>query len=424
MTTPPDAHGADDSPTRPTGAVPFPDAPGTGAVPFPTSPTGAVPFADQPGTAAPSFGDLPEMDAAPPLHPAGTHAPLPAPGYPPPGPGAPGAPPPDGQRRTGAAAIIALVTGLLGLVPVALLFGIGALVFRRRRNRAGKSFAVVGIAASLAWSAAAYLLLPVAAEALFRVERDESGEIRRAETTLFTLLRKGDCFTGYDSTEELRMVKAVPCTEPHTGEVILRTTLPDAPWPGDERVERAARVVCGSEIVRLRKSPRYPTLKPYYEVPNAVGWRLGRRQLICALHSDDELEGRLAGTVSKKVRTYEELARWNCIGKPVQGKHPHVSRVSCSKPHFAQVFATYEIEPDLGDHPLAYPAYPGPEVLEARVGNQCEALAVKTWPRPPGSGLRLFAIPPSPADWEVGIRTVVCTLTRPGENLRGSLAPR
>ncbi|GGV04159.1 hypothetical protein GCM10010182_23030 [Actinomadura cremea] len=429
MTTPPDAHGADNPAGRPTGAVPFSDAPGSGAVPFPSAPTGAVPFADPPGTGVPAFGDLPEMDAAPPLSPARTHAaPFPAPShpsaFPPPGPGAAGARPPDGERRTGATAVIALVTGLLGLVPVALFFGIAALLFRRRRNRTGKSFAIVGIAASLVWSAAALLLMPVVSEALFRVERDASGAISKSGTTLFSVLREGDCFTGYDSTERLWTVRAVPCTEPHTGEVILRTTLPDEPWPGDERAERAARLVCGGEIVRLRKSPLYPALKPYYEVPNVLGWKLGRRQVACAVHHDGgEVEGRLAETVNKKLRTYEDLTRWRCIKNWVQEKHPHMSPVSCSKPHFAQVFATYELEPDLEDAPLAYPAYPGIEALKARVASQCEAHAVKTWPRPPGAGLELFLIVPSPVDWETGVRTAVCMLTRPGKPLKGSFAP-
>lgn len=427
MTTPPDAHGPDDPPRDPawgrTGAVPFPDTPGTGAVPSPTAPSGAVPFADPPGTGALPFADLPEMDAVPPSGPPGTGA-VPFPSSSPPAPAPPTAPaPPDGPPRTSRLAVTALVTGLLGLVPLALAFGIAALV-RRRRPRKGKGLALAGIAASAAWSAAIGLLAPLALEALFSVERDASGAISESRPTLFTALRKGDCFTGYDHGEELRMVTAVPCTEPHTGEVVMRTALPDGPWPGDDRAERAVRVMCGREIVPLRKSPLAPALELYTEVPNVVGWKTGRREITCAAHHDGERKGRLAETVNPKLGSYESLARWRCIKGWAREKHPLVSPVSCSRPHFAQVFATYEIQPGLEDDPLAYPPYPGVETLEQQVMSRCEALAVRTWPRLPRPDLQLFVVPPSPYDWETGIRKVTCMVNVPGERLKGSLAPR
>ncbi|MEV5831952.1 septum formation family protein [Spirillospora sp. NPDC052242] len=435
MTTPPDAHGADDQPRDPSqgpsGAVPFPDTPGSGAVPFSTPPSGAVPFPDPPGTGALPFTDLPEMDAAPPPGRPGTGAaPFPSSSWPAPGPPNQGAPPvggpqpPEEPARTSGLAVTALVTGLVGLVPLALGFGIAALVHRRRKTRTGKSFAIVGIAAAAAWSAAVSVLLPVAVETVFTPERDASGSISESGTTAFSALRKGDCFTDYDSTERLRLVRAVPCAEPHTGEVVMHTALPDGPWPGEDRAQRAAHVVCGREIGRLRKSPLYPALKPYTEVPNNVGWKTGRRKTICAVHHDDERKGGLADTVNTELRTYEELSRWRCIKGWAQEKHPLVSPVSCSRPHFAQVFATYEFQPGLEDDPLSYPPYPDRKALEQQVMSQCEAHAVKTWPRLPRPDLQLFVVPPHPYDWEIGIRTVVCMVNVPGERLRGSLAPR
>ncbi|WP_026405594.1 septum formation family protein [Actinomadura rifamycini] len=345
MTTPPDAPGADDSPSgstrRPTGAVPFPDAPS----PAPASFSGALPFADAPGTEAPPFAGLPETDASPPP-PAGTYAapsqgpPLPVAGLGAAGLGAAGTPPPAAKRRTARFAVIALVTGLFGLVPVALGFGIAALLLRRG-NRRGRSFAIAGIAASLAWSAIVYLLGPVALEALFAVERDRSGAISKPGTTLFSVLRKGDCFTGDDLPERLRLVEAVPCTEPHTGEVLMRAALPDGPWPGGERAELATRVACGRELVRLRKSTAYPSLLPYFEVPNVVNWKTGDREAACAVHHPDgAYRGRLADTVKPGRRTFDELARWRCVRNLAPEKLPLVAPVSCAKPHAAQVFAT------------------------------------------------------------------------------------
>ncbi|MFD0899805.1 DUF4190 domain-containing protein [Actinomadura sediminis] len=433
MTTPPDAHGADDQ-REPawgrTGAVPFPDTPGPGDAPSPTAPSGAVPFADPPGTGALPFTDLPEMDAAPPPGPPGTGpAPFTASSWPAPAPAAPapagpGPRPPDEPPRTSRLAVTALVTGLLGLVPLALGFGIAALVHRRRKTRTGKSFAVIGIAAAAAWSTAVSMLLPTALATVLEPDRDESGSISRSGTAAFRALRKGDCFTDYDATSRLQLVTAVPCAEPHTGEVVMRTKLPDGPWPGEDRAARAAIVTCGSEIVRLRKSSVYPTLRPYSEVPNVVGWKLGSREIICALHHDAERKGRLADTVNTRLRAYDELRRWRCIKNWDPEKHPLVSPVSCSRKHFAQVFATYEVQPGLEDDPLAYPPYPAAETLKQQVMSQCEALAVKTWPRPPRAGLQLFVVPPNPHDWEIGIRKVVCMLTSPGEPMRGSLAPR
>ncbi|MBE1535012.1 DUF4190 domain-containing protein [Actinomadura algeriensis] len=430
MTTPPDAHGADDaSARRPSGAVPFSDLPGTGAPP-PAS-TGAVPFSDPPGTGALPFSDLPEMDAAPPYGPPGTSAaPFPQAGFLPTPPGVPAAagpqpqPPPDEPPRTSGLAVTALLTGLFGLIPLALGFGIAALVHRRRSTRKGKGFALVGIAASAAWSVAIGMLTPVVLESVFSVERDESGAISKGGKALFSTLRKGDCFTDYDVAKRLRMVEAVPCTEPHTGEIVTRSALPDGPYPGDDRTEAATHVVCGAEFAGLRKSPHYPKLRPYYEWPEAA-WNTGNRQVTCALHHEGgALESRLADTVKAGLHTYDELRRGHCIETWVRETHPHISAISCRKSHFAEVFATYEISPKVEDDPLEYPPYPGKDALTPQVLGKCEARLTAIFARPPRPDLELFAIPPSPNDWESGIRTAVCMLTANGRDLKGSLVPR
>ncbi|WP_075895220.1 DUF4190 domain-containing protein [Actinomadura sp. CNU-125] len=419
---PPDAPGADDHHAwPPPGAVPFSDLPEMNAAP--PAPTGAVPFTDPPGTGAIPFSDLPEVDAAPPFGRPGTA--FPQAGSLPPPPVAPAPRPPDEPPRTSGLAVTALLTGLFGLIPLALGFGIAALVHRRRKTRKGKGFAIVGIAASAAWSVAIGMLVPAVLESVFSVERDESGAISKGGKALFTTLRKGDCFTGYNPTKPLRIVDAVPCAEPHTGEIVTRSALPDGPYPGDDRTENATHVVCGTESARLRKSPLYPNLKPYYEWPKSAAWNAGNRQITCALHHDGgAIEGPLADSVNTKLYTYEQLKRGHCLKTWARETHPVISPVSCRKPHFAEVFATYKISPKVEDDPLEYPRYPGMDALTPQVLDKCEARLAAIFARPPRAGLELFAIPPSPNDWESGIRTAVCMLTAKGRDLRGSLVPR
>lgn len=59
--------------------------------------------------------------------------------------------PPGAPARTSRLAIAALVTGLLGLVPVATGLAIGALVRTGRRGERGRGLAVGGLVASAAW---------------------------------------------------------------------------------------------------------------------------------------------------------------------------------------------------------------------------------------------------------------------------------
>ncbi|WP_346045995.1 DUF4190 domain-containing protein [Actinomadura chokoriensis] len=71
----------------------------------------------------------------------------------PPGAEPTGAEPPAAVRRpTNRFAVVALVTGLVGMVVFAVGFAVAALVQTGRRGEKGRGLAIGGIAASLVWS--------------------------------------------------------------------------------------------------------------------------------------------------------------------------------------------------------------------------------------------------------------------------------
>lgn len=191
-----------------------------------------------------------------PAHPAGAVAAAP----PPPMPVVPGT-----LQKTNRLAIVALVTGLFGLLVLAVGFGIAAFVqISRRADEKGKGLAIGGIVAGLAWTAFAIVIaLVMAATSLFTAERDASGRITESGKIIPEMLRVGDCFNGWDMDlpEADPLVTVTPCTKPHQGEIAAKTELADGPWPGQERAYQLALDACELKTTRFLKSRHWDQLE-------------------------------------------------------------------------------------------------------------------------------------------------------------------
>jgi hypothetical protein len=91
-------------------------------------------------------------------------------------------------------------------------------------------------------------------------------------------------------------VTAVPCTEPHSGEVYLVFDLPDGDFPGDGEVARLAETGC---VDAFRAFVGKPYLRSILEVtflsPDSVNWRIADdREVMCFIGEPD---GSTTGTL-------------------------------------------------------------------------------------------------------------------------------
>lgn len=244
-------------------------------------------------TTPPFRGDEPPPEFVPP---GGDpyQQPPPGPGVPGP-PGAPGAqpwpgygypPPPPVQRGTNGFAIAALVLGLLGAVPLGIIFGIVALRQIKRSGQQGKGMAIAGLVLSVVW-----LLLIVAGGVMYfadRAERDESGAITQGGDVMVQDLKVGDCMNGLKEADVLLTVDAVACSDPHDAELYATVEVPDGDWPGIEELSLQAQQRCSDEMAEnFEEAYEDEGVELFFLHPTSASWREGDREIDCiALYTE------------------------------------------------------------------------------------------------------------------------------------------
>lgn len=251
----------------------------------------------------------------PPIEPAGSGEPPPVPTpavpewspAPPSGSPVPPAPPP-GQfggppvdptrppvRDTDGFAIAALFFGIIGFVPLALIFGLIALRGIRRQGSRGRGLAIAGIAAGAGWAflISAVVLLnifvddPITDEAVTPAAPAATATL--GSTTSAADLVVGDCFVdiGAEEATGIPDVQVVPCSQAHHVEVIAAFNLADGTYPGDDRVTALAEAGCQQRIPAELADAR--NLELLYLYPLESSWVLGDREIICVLSSRETL---------------------------------------------------------------------------------------------------------------------------------------
>jgi hypothetical protein len=324
----------------------------------------------------------------------------------------PGAPPCEPvRRRTNQLAVIALVTGLVGMVVLAVGFAVAALVQAGRRGEKGHGLAIAGLGASAVWVLVAVVLL--AALPFGRPGLGGAGT-RRDGLMAIADLGIGDCFTGFtdDGTGGYR-AQEKPCTQPHEGEVIARA---EAPFSGGST--GWAQQLCGQKTTYLQRSRVREDLEPYY------GWSGDEnRTLTCLMRytGSEPLTTPLTATVDTSLKTYDQLNVGECIDE-WEETEPFTGTVSCKKPHRFQVYAKFTLTTD--DSSLEYGGYPGEEALEKKADRGCGKRADKLFRnRRPEQGLQLMYVMPSEDDWYRFVYDIVCLLTPAHGKLKKSLVP-
>ncbi|MFJ9441099.1 DUF4190 domain-containing protein [Kitasatospora sp. NPDC101235] len=305
-------------PARPAAAGPEP----TGPEPAPPAP--ADPWAAPDLSAGPPAATAPQVvppSAAPPQPPY----PLPAGGWasvtpsaqsgfqpghpyaPAPGQGPAAAPAPGfvpgfvpGPAPTNGFAVGSLVTGLLLVAPVALVFGILALVQINRRKERGSGMAVTGLVLGTIGTVLLALALGAADFSSARAGRYGQAPKAPAGSVHWSDLKAGDCYdspeggstAGGDGDETVYWVHRVACAEPHHGEVAGTAELPDGngPYPGESEVRASAGRLCRTVLdgYALDQWVVPDGMDDVYLYPTARNWASGARYVTCAFEDRDD----------------------------------------------------------------------------------------------------------------------------------------
>ena len=263
-------HGQDTVP------VPVPnDRPVSHDVPVPPAPTSTPP------------------SHAAPAGPVGTDlSALPPPVMPPYAVGPGGQAGPGRTTGTNGLAIAALCCGLAAVVPlvgvVAIVLGVVALHQLRQvpgSGQRGRGMAIAGIVlgalGTLAW--AALLTVGIISAVTSEPERDSAGQVTNSSEVFVNDLAAGDCFSG-GRTDEIDLVTAVPCAQPHESQVVTIFELPKGAYPGEHEVVDAAEEGCTAKADPLVTDSAYEDLEPSFIYPDSYTWR-GDRTVLCLVEA-------------------------------------------------------------------------------------------------------------------------------------------
>jgi hypothetical protein len=190
---------------------------------------------------------------------------------------APGWQPP--RPRVEPVAVAALVTGVLGLGPVALVLGVVALVRLRRSDRRGRGLAVagtvLGVLGTLAWAAVVTVLVATSI-----ATRPLPAEIADARDAHAVQLVTGSCVAELPTGAEVDRVRVVPCAQDHLAQVITEYTFDDRTWPGAEAALDRTSAACS-----LTDQERADGLRLVAWAPTEHSWAGGDRTGLClAVH--------------------------------------------------------------------------------------------------------------------------------------------
>jgi putative regulator of septum formation len=194
---------------------------------------------------------------------------------------------PAGRPKISKLAVFALVTGILSLVPVAVVTGIAALVGIRRSGRRGRGMAVTAL-----FLAAAWLIVGGAVGTVGVLTHGFKKPVKTVyhEAAVFRL-RPGECIDSPNGSSPT----VVSCTVPHDAEVFGTFTLPGSAWPGTEAVQQEASAGCGTRLTSYLNPQLAISLAQTYVYPDQSDWKAGTKTVICEVRA-------ASGQLSESVR--------------------------------------------------------------------------------------------------------------------------
>jgi hypothetical protein len=195
-------------------------------------------------------------------------------------------------KRTDGISIAALVTGLLGLGPVAIGLGIGGLARTRRNGTGGRGMAWAGIILGVIGTAVA-IALGVLAVTVANATRPLPATVTAPEEVLVGRLVVGNCVGILAPDGSIQAIRVVPCSTPHQAQVVASGSLPTvstagtAP-PSQGSLDNRATQFC-SAALDLAVNPSAPVTAAHRAAgvriiawaPSPAGWQIGDHQALC-----------------------------------------------------------------------------------------------------------------------------------------------
>ena len=186
-------------------------------------------------------------------------------------------------RTTNAWAIVALVTGILPLVPVAIGSGVTALVQINGRKQAGKGMAVSGLVMATVWTVIGVLSGVSAATGMFSDSVTSlTGRVADAGSTTV-----GRCLAEPSDTDSI--ATEIDCNTAHFAEVYRAQTLKGTRWPGYDKIDQSADDLCSTTYIDyVGTSYEQSTYSYDYYVPDQAEWLAGEHRVICVVVPGDQ----------------------------------------------------------------------------------------------------------------------------------------
>jgi hypothetical protein len=184
--------------------------------------------------------------------------------------------------RTDGVAVAALVTGVLGLGPVAVVLGLlgvrrtrpaGAAGSRGTRGR-GLAVAgtVLGAVGTLAWAGLAAIGIGTAV-----ASRPLPADLAEPVDARAVQLVTGSCVAELPPDGAVDRVRVVPCDVEHAAQVVTAYDFPaDTPWPGQAEVTARVQGAC-----TLSDAEREQGLRMVAWAPTEASWSRGDRTGLC-----------------------------------------------------------------------------------------------------------------------------------------------
>lgn len=179
-------------------------------------------------------------------------------------------------------AIASFVLGLLTVAVLSVIFAIVALRRIKRLGQRGRGLAIAGLALSGFWVVVVAAAI-VAANTGKATRSATTGVItRRGHINAFSL-RVGDCFDNPAGAKAVNTVTAIPCNQPHNAQIYAKFKLTgsDSSYPGAAVVEQRARSGCNARIGSVDKSVTSSAMTVRILLPERTSWAAGQRTVSC-----------------------------------------------------------------------------------------------------------------------------------------------
>ncbi len=185
-------------------------------------------------------------------------------------------------QRTNPWSVVALVTGILPLFPVAIGAGIAGVVQTGRRHERGRGMAIAGLLLGCLWTGVVAvgvigaLAAGVLANRIGAEFRQDLGPVRDAGSTTV-----GSCLQRHGARAPST---AVSCSEAHDAEVFYVYELEEGDFPGPENAPAADGPDCRMmyEGYVGGAAAYEDTFYAWYQ-PDEAEWSSGERRVVCVV---------------------------------------------------------------------------------------------------------------------------------------------